>query len=39
MYNFSIPFIFSFRWAKIDSFEQIVEPEKGMALFTYVSLD
>jgi len=31
--------LFSFRRVKIDSFDQIIEPEKGIALFTTVSPD
>ena len=39
MSNFSISCLFSFRRVKIEGFNQIIEPEKGIALFTTVSPD
>jgi|AntDeeMinimDraft_5_1070356.scaffolds.fasta_scaffold10298_2 transposase len=39
MSNFSVSCLFFFRRVKIDNFDQIVDPDKGMALFTTVSPD
>ena len=39
MSNFSISSLFPFRRLKIDGFEQIVDSDKGIALFTTVSPD
>ena len=39
MSNFSISSLLSFRRVKIDGFEQIVDPDKGIAIFTTVSPD
>jgi len=39
MSNFSISSLFPFRLAKIDGLEQIVDPDKGIAIFTTVSPD
>ncbi len=39
MYNFSISSLFPFRRVKIDSFDQIVDSDKGMAFFTTISPD
>lgn len=39
MSNFSISSLFPFRRVKIDGFDQIVEPDKGIAIFTTVSPD
>jgi len=39
MSHFCISFLFSFYQAKVDSFDQIVDPDKGLAIFTTVSPD
>ena len=39
MSNFSISSLFPFRRVKIDGFEQIVDSDKGIAMFTTVSPD
>ncbi len=37
MSNFSISSLFFFRRVKIDSFDKIIDPDKGMVLLTTVS--